>query len=568
MTAPVAFAAADHGLDADTVARPNLIDVPADRDDLACQLVALGGTRVGDRVELPAGSVLVKVAAADSGRTHPHERLSRPRLGIRPLFHTDVARAVEDSREHGVSLPGEGGITVCALGIDVGLSGVRAAVVCAEGDLLGAARRPLTVDAPAAGRAEHDPTAWIEGALAAGAEAVSAAGVDVAAVGVGGLGPAPVLVDRSGKPLTPALLFSLDRRAERQRAALAPSPTHDHALPKLLWWAEHDPDVVRRAAFALDATGFLVSRFTGVPTMDAITAADYHLAGRPAPVSLPDPVDPLAIAGGLTRTAADALGVPEGTPVAAGTYDTYVDVAGAGVRKPGDACLLLGSTLVVCRAVAEPADCSGLELSPYPGDGLLLGGWTTTAGTSLDWFRRELGGDDDLAAAAELEPGAGGLVALPYLAGERTPVRDPDARGLLLGLTLRATRTQAYRAFVDAIALSARDHAARLDQAGLAPERWLAAGGGTRNAAWAHATADALGAPLHVVAHAGEAFGPAALALRSIGVEPSRPVERVVEPDRGRAGRFDALYRIYCDLHPLLAPAMRDLGRLDEGLEP
>ena len=107
-----------------------------------------------------------------------------------------------------------------------------------------------------------------------------------------------------------------------------------------------------------------------------------------------------------------------------------------------------------------------------------------------------------------------------------------------------------------------------MDQAGLAPERWLAAGGGTRNAAWAHATADALGAPLHVVAHAGEAFGPAALALRSIGVEPSRPVERVVEPDRGRTGRFDALYRIYRDLHPLLAPAMRELGRLDEGLEP
>jgi xylulokinase len=288
--------------------------------------------------------------------------------------------------------------------------------------------------------------------------------------------------------------------------------------------------------------------------MDAVTRLDYG----EAPLELPTPADPLAVAGGLATDAARELGLAAGTPVATGTYDTYVDVAGVGARKPGDGCVLLGSTLVVCRVIDVRVECPGLEVSPYPGEGLLLGGWTTTGGSTLSWFTRQLGHQPDV---AELEPGAGGLVALPYLAGERTPVRDPQARGLVLGLTLETSFEELYRSLVDGVALSARDHAERLRRARLLPGRWLTGGGGVRNEAWLRATADALGAPLDVVAGAGDAVGAAHLALRSIGVEPTRPVERRVEPDSGRATRFDALYAVYRTLHPQLADAMR---RLDE----
>ena len=137
------------------------------------------------------------------------------------------------------------------LGIDVGLSGVRAAVVDERGALLGSGRaggRPrLTAD-----RAEADPREWLLGALEAGAAAVVEAGVEVDAIGVSALGPAPVLVTREGEAVSPALLFGLDRRAEEQRARLG--VTHDHALPKLLWWAEHEPGRVARSAMAVDAT--------------------------------------------------------------------------------------------------------------------------------------------------------------------------------------------------------------------------------------------------------------------------------------------------------------------------
>jgi xylulokinase len=446
------------------------------------------------------------------------------------------------------------------------MSGVRAAVLDESGRLLAAARRSLLPSLPAPAKAEQNPQAWIDGALAAGCEAVAASRAPVEAIGVGALGPAPALYDGELEPLTPALLFALDRRAEAERARLRPPAPQDHALPKLLWWQEHAPELTGRAAWALDAAGFVVSRLTGSPTMDTITALDYAHPGAELPVPLPAPVEPLAIAGHLAPAAAMALGLPSGLPVAAGTYDTYVDAAGAGVRRPGDACVLLGSTLAVYRAVASPPACPDLDCSPYPGEGLLLGGTTASAGSALAWFERELGnGDAGLPErAARLEPGAGGLLALPYLAGERTPVRDPQARGVLLGLTLATTREQAYRAIVDAVALSARDHLERLAAVGLAPAAWRASGGGTRHPAWLQATADALGAPLEVVAHAGEAAGPADLALRAIGIETSPRVELVIEPDARRHERFEAIFDLYRHLHPLLADTMHALWQVEE----
>lgn len=386
------------------------------------------------------------------------------------------------------------------------------------------------------------------------------ASVDI--VGIGALGPAPLLVDADLEPLTPALLFALDSRAEAERAALG-LESHDHALPKLHWWQANEPGLVRRAAYALDAAGYLVAALTGVPTMDAITAGSYAAGDAGSPVPIPAPLDPLAVAGALRPAEASRLGLRAGTPVIAGTLDTYVDVAAAGVRRPGDACLLLGSTLVLCRAVDGAVAVDGLELAPYPGEGLLLGGWTAAGGSALDWFRRELGTEGAAERAAALEPGAGGLLALPYLAGERTPVRDPLARGLVVGLTLRTSGEELHRALVDALALAARDHLVRFEGAGLAPSRWRVAGGGTRDPAWLQATADALGAPLELCAWAGDAVGPALLALRAIGTDAQRPVERIVHPDPARGERYARLYEIYRTLHPSLAPAMHALGELD-----
>ena len=451
------------------------------------------------------------------------------------------------------------------LGVDVGLSGVRAAVVSQSGELAGAGRHGHRRARVGDGIAEHDPEDWLEGLHVASREALAAAGqVQIGAIGVAALGPAPVLTDERLQPLTPALLFALDRRAEPQRRAMTAAMTEgeaaatlDNALPKLRWWAERDPAVFDRAAWALDATGFVVAALTGEAVMDSITAADYELPGVEPPLPLPDTMEPTAVAGRLSPDAASRLGLPAGLPVAAGTYDSFADIAAIGVRSPGDAGIVLGSTTIICRAVPDAAPSDGLGVSAYPGEGVLLGGWTLSGGLVLDWCAEHLLGEPDMttvaAAAQALEPGQ--VLALPYLAGERTPLWDPAARGALVGLSLDTRPEHVYRAFVDGLALTVRDHTERLDALLGRTTAWCLGGGGARNPLWLQATADAVGTPLDVVADAGEAIGPALLALRSQGVDPPRRAGAVVEPDSARAARYAELHEIQRRLWPALAEA-------------
>lgn len=445
-----------------------------------------------------------------------------------------------------------------SLGIDVGLSGVRASVMRDDGRVLASAR---CVSSPtfAEGLAEQDPRGWLAGAIEAGSRAVADSATIVDGVAVVALGPAPVLLDADGEPLSPSPLFGLDRRAAPWRERLATGP--DHALPTLLRWADTAPELIAKATTVVDAAGFVVRAMTGEETMDRITAVSYRWPGIAAPVPLPAPDEPDAVAGVLAPSATDTFGLRTGTPVAVGTIDCFADLAAAGVARPGDGAILLGSTLVVYAVTGGAPEVPGLDTTPHLGDGSLVGGSTATAGLALDRMVRILGSTEDLQREADsLEPGSGGLLALPYLAGERTPLRDPSARGVLAGLTLTTTAAHLYRAMVDGIALTALDHHDRLQHAGLAPERYRVAGGGALNETWLTSVCDAVGAPLDVMPDAGSAAGAAWLALRMLGSEPEREPILSREPDEGRHARFRDLLERSRELWRAAGPVVRGLG--------
>jgi xylulokinase len=453
-----------------------------------------------------------------------------------------------------------------ALGVDIGLSGTRAALVSEDGTVLsrGAAARPVN---PAAGLSGQSPVAiWRQEAVDAVRQAFSGvARVEVAAIGVGGLGPSTVLVDSELEVVAGPILFTDGASDEALPGPAAGTVSTDNAIPKLLKLYQQEPALVTSAAFALDTTGWLVAWLTGIPVMDALTAVDYRLDGAESPVPLPPAAAPDAIAGLLRPVAAEALGIASATPVAVGTYDSYVDIFAMGVSSPRDGALLLGSSLVAAALVeaAGPVENLGLRALEWPfSAGSLVGGWTSSAGAAIDWADRVFVADGGEAGSwkppTRLSPGSGGVLFLPYLSGERTPAWDPEASGVITGLRLETTPPELRRSVLDGVALSARDVIERIADAGGRPGRWRVGGGGTRHPEWLQATADATGETLEVLDASG-GVGAAVVGFRSIGVDVDLPATGTVGPDRAAAERFDRLSVIYGTLYPALAEAMHAL---------
>jgi xylulokinase len=433
------------------------------------------------------------------------------------------------------------------LGIDQGGSGARAAVMTAAGDVLGSGRVACDDLRRTPHGSEHDPRAWLEESFGAARAALAASGRDsVDAIGVGALGPAPVVLDDDLEPLVPSPLFPI-----------TPVPAWVRSLPN---------GVVDRAAWVVDVTGFLVSALIGRPVIDRITVADHIADADPAAIPVPEPIDPLDVAGTLGKEGAVRLGLPQGVPVVTGTYDTFVDLAGVGVGAIGDGAIVLGSTAIVGVVRDEPDAPEGLRASPHVGPGWFVGGWTSAAGRALAWaasLAPSAERERIVAEAGAMSPGSAGVLGLPSLDGERAPVWDPAARGALIGLTTETTLVGIYRGMLDGVVLSIADLAARLGPArGEVP--WVATGGGVRDGTWLQATADALGGSLAVVGLP-DAGGPARLALRAIAC-PAPPADRrVVRPDARATARWRELADVYRGLHGDLEERMHRLGSLADG---
>jgi xylulokinase len=207
----------------------------------------------------------------------------------------------------------------------------------------------------------------------------------------------------------------------------------------------------------------------------------------------------------------------------------------------------------------------GLSITELPGGQTMLGGWTSAAGATLAWAAGLLGAESGPGgfseSAAVLEPGAGGLLTLPYLEGERTPVWDPDARGVVVGLTGSTTRIELYRAFLDGVALSAHDLSWRLAQAGHTPSEWHLAGGGIHDAAWSQATCDALDRPAFVI-DVGRGVAAALFGLRALGSVVTMPISATLNPEPRRTAKYARLYEVYCGLYAQLADAMHTLTQM------
>ena len=478
------------------------------------------------------------------------------------------------------------------LGIDVGTGSSKAVLATTDGRIVDSARVTHQVAFPHPDWAEFEALiGWSEIGGLCGELFSRNAASSVAGVCVSAMGPCVVVTDEDLRPLRPTILYGIDGRAGAEIEQLNDEFGPDTMLaeggkllsaqavgPKLRWIRDHEPQVWGDATRWHSLSSYLVARLTGEHVLDHHTASQcdpmYELRAnrwhpeRAAAITghlrMPVLAWPADVVGHVTEEAATATGIPAGAPVCAGTVDAWSEAVSAGARRPGDLLLMYGSTMFFVMVTDEFVvhDKLWTTAGVQPGT-LTLAAGMSTSGILTEWMQRLFGAvpfETLVAEASAVPVGSDGLVLLPYFAGERTPVFDPNARGVIAGLSLQHQRGHLFRATYEGIGFGIRQIVELLEATGKPIERILAVGGGTQGGLWTQIVTDILGRPQSVPAETiGAAYGDALLAAVGTGhVPPDTDWARVaisVEPERAASERYTRLYDTYRELYP----ATRDL---------
>lgn len=486
------------------------------------------------------------------------------------------------------------------LGIDVSTTATKALLIDERGSVVATAASEYKFETPRPQWSEQHPSLWWDAATTAIQQVLRDAGVapeSVQSVGLTGQMHGLVLLDGAGDVLRPAILWN-DQRTAREcdeirervgREDLIAIAGNDaltgFTAPKILWVRNHEPAVYDRIRQILLPKDYVRYRLTGAYATDKAGAvgtllfnlrqrdwSDRILSRLDIPSEwLPKTHEGIDITGRISREAAEATGLREGTPVVGGGGDQSAQAVGVGAVKEGIVALTLGTSGVVFASSDDPfVDPEG-RLHAFchavPGKWHLMGVMLSAAG-SLRWFRDAVAPDtsfDSLVqCAAEVPPGSEGLIFLPYLTGERTPHADPLARGAFVGLTVRHTRDHLTRSVLEGVAFGLRDSFELMREAGLPQiEQVRVSGGGARSELWRSILAGILGTELVTVnTTEGAAFGAALLA--AVGSGQWSSVEEACDstiritgstsPDPDAVRAYAPLYAIYRDLYPALQP--------------
>ncbi|MDL2219309.1 FGGY-family carbohydrate kinase [Ruminococcaceae bacterium OttesenSCG-928-O06] len=425
---------------------------------------------------------------------------------------------------------------------------------------------------------------------------------DIAGIGADVLGCDCLPVDENCTPLRKAILYGIDARAseeiaflnqhygpERVKQLFGHTICSDDIAPKILWVKNNEPQVYAKTYKFLTGSSYITAKLTGRHVIDQFLAKSSF-----NPLYTPDGkvnekecalfcrADQLAgclyvhdIAGGVTAKAAAETGLAEGTPVICGTGDSTSEAISVGIVKPGRVMFQFGSSLFFYYCADRPVYDHRIHGGNFtvPGTYSASGG-TNTAGTLTRWMRDTLYFDlldgsveepyaEMMAQVKDIPPGSGGLVVLPYFAGERCPVNDEKAKGIIFGLTLEHTRSHIYHAALEGVGYSVAQNIRVMEEIGLPVELVTAVGGGTKNPVWMQMVADILGKPLSIPkVSIGASYGCALMAALGTGALASfDALAEVIQPGRVLHPNMEnhETYKKYLAIYDELYPATKAL---------
>lgn len=500
------------------------------------------------------------------------------------------------------------------LGIDIGTTGAKCTFYTAGGFPVASAYQEYSMIHPQNGWVEEDPNLWWSVAASNIRQCIDSGAVSpsrVAGVGVSCTNSI-IPMDKEGNALYNAIL-QLDQRTITEVEWLEKNIGREriHAvtgnriargtfsLPTLRWYYNNRRDIIDKTYKFLVPSGFIIQKLTGKFSINTSRMGftllsdirkgvwDEDLA-RSAGVSLdllPTPYNATDIVGGVTAKAAALTGLLEGTPVVAGAMDTVAAAIGAGAIHPGDTFLAVGTCGRLCVAMDTPEFDDRLMHCRHAVNGLWLTVEATNAsGASLRWFRdvfgtavaerREHDNKDIYAVldelAAESCPGAGGVVYLPYLSGERCPIWDPDARGVFFGLHFGTTYADMVRAVMEGVVYSIRQGMTIVQKHNGISENLTLGGGIASSGIWSQLFADILGHSItRLRINETETLGGATLAAYGVGLvhdmgEMAYNAGRTatkLEPDKALVPVYTDFFSIYDDLYRSLK---NDFARLQQ----
>ncbi len=468
-------------------------------------------------------------------------------------------------------------------GIDVGTSATKGVAIDPDGAVLARAEAEYPLSTPRPGWSEQDPEDWWRATETILAQLTKTAG-EPAGIGLSGQMHGLVALDDNDKVLRPAILWNDQRTQaeceeiertiglERLNALTGNRALTGFTAPKLLWLQHHEPDTYERIARIALPKDYVRLRLTGEHATDVSDASGTLLLDVAHRTWSQEVLQALNLdPDWLPRTleSPEASGHTEaGVPVAAGAGDQAAGALGVGVDEPGPVSVALGTSGVVFAALSEFAADPEARVHAFchavPHAWHAMGVMLSAAG-SLNWLRNATdptaGFDALLSQAAEWPAGTEGLTFLPYLAGERTPHADPDARGAFAGLSIRHDRGALVRAVLEGVAYGLKDSLDLIAELGDPPKLGRISGGGARSDLWTQIIATVLEIPLERVAvDEGAAFGAAILGGVAAEVWPDvhtavkatvKPRDQI-DPDPGWIDAYTEGRERYRALYPAL----------------
>lgn len=493
------------------------------------------------------------------------------------------------------------------LGIDVGTTSVKVILISSNGTIVAESTQQHDLISIHPNWAEESADIWWRNSLA-GIKDIGDKHIDklkqICCIGCSGMVPAIVMLDENGRPVRNSIQQN-DARAMEQIHMLSQAIDQDdlyrctggktnqqHILPRILWVKENEPEIWDRVHTIMGSYDYIAFRLSGVKSLEinwAVESGAFDIHNRRwlsdqleqfgISTSLFPPVnDSMSIIGTTLPCYEREYGLPGGIPVIAGSADHVASTLAAGITSEGDLLIKFGGAgdILYCTEELRTNPNLFIDFHDVPGK-FLINGCMAASGSLVKWFTKDILGsqnpgilkrlDED---AETLMPAADGLIVLPYFLGEKTPIMDPTARGVIFGLTLSHTKSHIFRAILEAVIYGFRHHIEIIKAMGFVPQRIIATNGGAKSKFWCQIAADVLHSNICAYpSHPGSALGVAFLAGMSVGVFDSWDDIHVFLTDycifspRPESVRiYDNAYGIYRRLYSALHPLCKELLEL------